>query len=95
MTSNRHTYLQVDKENSECNTFPARNVVPGDSSYSESVRCKNRQDQNMLSDLLTWPNENEGSNQRTDERFGFGQDGFTTKFANPPLAAYISRPAPE
>ena len=95
LTSNRYTSLQVDEENSECDTFLARNVVPGNASYSESVRGKNRQDQNMRSDSFAWPNENEGSNERADERFGFGQDGCSKKFANPPLAAYISRPAPE
>ena len=47
LTSNRYTSLQVDEENSECDTFLARNVVPGNASYSESVRGKNRQDQNM------------------------------------------------
>ena len=50
LTSNRYISLQVDEENSECDTFLARNVVPGNASYSESVRGKNRQDGNMRSD---------------------------------------------
>ena len=75
LTSNRCTCLQVDEENSECVTFPARNVVPGDASYSESVRGKNRRDKNMRSDSFAWPNENEVSNERADENVGFGQDG--------------------
>ena len=65
----------MDEENSLCGTFPARNVVPGDLSYAESVRGKKNQDQNMRPDSFAWPNKNERSSERTDERFGFAQDG--------------------